>query len=687
MRFSKAGVADGVKDRIQSLRAGLGLVGAGFQVMMGSKAPGTFLSQVWEAIQARWGEPPKRNSKQWLEMYGKNPRLRPVYKIAKDVAASQWHLYVERGKEKVELQDHPLIRLLERPNPRMTGNALMYLTQVYLSLRGEAFWLQERNGLGSPSELWPIPPYWVVETPTMNKPYYRVDFHNGSQVLVPAEDIIMLVEPDPVNPYGRGLGSAEGIGDEIETDEYMAKWAKRFFWNNATPPVVFEAPNIQKEQAERIKEEWMERYAGYWNAHKPAILPWEAKIHELGKGQKEMDFVESRRYIRDTAMQHFMIPPELMGVIENSNRATIDAAYYIYAANVLKPCLDLIQEHIQVFLVPQFDDKLIFEFDDPVPANKEFRLQQANDGLKQGALTVDEWRERNGFDRLEEGGDVIYVPIGSVPTPVKQVKGRLKGKMTRGLTPEQKTAIWWMFDKAARSQESNLQRALKRYFQAQQDEINRNLEELLGEKAKAVYKDVDNLLQLLANWQEQYQALLDLLRQFWDASARDGWQAVQDIFDLPVSYELINPRVVQWMETNGAEKVKDITETTKRALAQTLAEGIAQGDGVAKLRDRVSEVFRQAKVVRAETIARTETHNAVSIGTFETYRAGRVEQKEWLATRDSRVRDSHISIDREVRPIDQPFSNGLMYPGAPGPPGEVINCRCALLPVIEGVED
>jgi len=28
-----------------------------------------------------------------------------------------------------------------------------------------------------------------------------------------------------------------------------------------------------------------------------------------------------------------------------------------------------------------------------------------------------------------------------------------------------------------------------------------------------------------------------------------------------------------------------------------------------------------------------------------------------------------------------------MYPGAPGPPEEVINCRCALLPVIEGVED
>ena len=32
-------------------------------------------------------------------------------------------------------------------------------------------------------------------------------------------------------------------------------------------------------------------------------------------------------------------------------------------------------------------------------------------------------------------------------------------------------------------------------------------------------------------------------------------------------------------------------------------------------------------------------------------------------------------------PIDQPFPNGLMYPGDPsGSPGEIINCRCDMIP-------
>lgn len=51
---------------------------------------------------------------------------------------------------------------------------------------------------------------------------------------------------NPLDPYGRGLGDAEPVADEIETDEYMAKWAKKFFFNDATPPVLMSAPGITK---------------------------------------------------------------------------------------------------------------------------------------------------------------------------------------------------------------------------------------------------------------------------------------------------------------------------------------------------------------------------------------------------------------------------------------------------------
>lgn len=54
--------------------------------------------------------------------------------------------------------------------------------------------------------------------------------------------------------------------------------------------------------------------------------------------------------------------------------------------------------------------------------------------------------------------------------------------------------------------------------------------------------------------------------------------------------------------------------------------------------------------------------------------------KQWDAALDDRTRESHQMVDGEIREMDEPFSNGLMYPGDPkGSAEEVIHCRCALL--------
>lgn len=60
-------------------------------------------------------------------------------------------------------------------------------------------------------------------------------------------------------------------------------------------------------------------------------------------------------------------------------------------------------------------------------------------------------------------------------------------------------------------------------------------------------------------------------------------------------------------------------------------------------------------------------------------------KKQWVSTLDGKTRDRHKRLDGEVVDIDKPFSNGLMYPGdMSGPPGEVINCRCAMREIVEG---
>jgi len=158
---------------------------------------------------------------------------------------------------------------------------------------------------------------------------------------------------------------------------------------------------------------------------------------------------------------------------------------------------------------------------------------------------------------------------------------------------------------------------------------------------------------------------------------REGFEVANATYSLGVSFDLLNPKFLDWIKEFGAEKVTEINDTTKGKLSKTLTEGITEGEGIPKLRDRVSSVMTEAKTSRAELIARTETASTVNFGNIETMAAGGVKKHTWLTAIDGRERPSHAAINGETVKIGEPFPNGLLYPGDPGgDASEVCNCRC-----------
>lgn len=122
----------------------------------------------------------------------------------------------------------------------------------------------------------------------------------------------------------------------------------------------------------------------------------------------------------------------------------------------------------------------------------------------------------------------------------------------------------------------------------------------------------------------------------------------------------------------------------KQHLNSAITQGILQGKSipnVAKNLQQVTDMGRRAAVRNARTMM-TGAQNSGRIDAYE--RAsdlGIKIQKEWMATLDTRTRDSHAEMDGERVDWDDKFSNGLEYPGDPsGPPEEVYNCRCTLVP-------
>lgn len=379
------------------------------------------------------GALPSKNTRQFLEAYSDMPWLRAVAgRIATAVAATEWELYVAKGPRSpkairdvrlqrakgytrraliksgmkddklTKIESHVMLDTLHNANSFQTGDAMWKVTQLHLDLAGEAFWIKERDGLGVVVGLWPVPPNWIMATPTPTNMQFRVGFR-GWQGYVPDTEIIWMADPDPANPYARGTGTTRALSDELETDEYASKHTKAFFYNGARPDLLVypKAPERMREvDVSRLEENWNNSNQGFWRAFKPYFLTREVGVEKMEQNFRSLQLVQLREQERNIIMQTFGMPPELLGVLENSNRATINSADYLFSKYVLLPRLEFLRSQMQERLVPEYDERLIVNFVNPVQEDRDQQLQAMQ--WAPFAASIGEHRFAQGLDPLPD---------------------------------------------------------------------------------------------------------------------------------------------------------------------------------------------------------------------------------------------------------------------------------------------
>lgn len=323
---------------------------------------------------------------------------------------------VQRGGKPAleELESHVLLDLMDKPNPIQDGITFQEMAFLHMLLAGEAFWGVIRNGVGLPVQLWPMFPYGMKHVlnadGTLKGWVYRV---NGEDVPWLPDDVVHIPLTNPNDLY-RGMSVVKAAARAIETDTASADWSRNFFKNSARPDVVLETENkLDDAVFDRLKEQWDNNHAGSANAHKTALLEQGIKAHVLNMSQKDMDFLEGRKFNRDQILAMFAMSRTILGVIEGDGRANMDAAEYNHAKRAIKPLMSKEASAINHKLAPAFDTKLVIGFVDPVPEDKEFLHKQRLESINV-YRTINEVREELGDDPLD-GGDVLYIQSSLVP--------------------------------------------------------------------------------------------------------------------------------------------------------------------------------------------------------------------------------------------------------------------------------
>lgn len=168
--------------------------------------------------------------------------------------------------------------------------------------------------------------------------------------------------------------------------------------------------------------------------------------------------------------------------------------------------------------------------------------------------------------------------------------------------------------------------------------------------------------------------LKDDVRPQLETVAKDGaaQAAMQVEADLQAALQQANAEAVKWADERAATLVKDISETTRDRVRETVRAGLAAG----KTNDEIAAELEESPWFggsRALTIARTETAFADVAGNLMGWKAsGVVAGKEWKTSEDPCP--DCADLDGEVVDLEEEFPDG-------DPPLHP-RCECVLLPVL-----
>lgn len=399
---------------------------AAAQISLGAKAPGWWSSDHFEEASRFTGwNYVAVHAKAKLAMSASLKVTRVKDKVRKPKLRTKDGVQVDEHEHEAILSDHPLQKILDRPNPKFSGLAFRYQLIQQLDLTGTALILVVYNIGGEPAQLWvvptalarPRPPspqypdgsYWLTSIGNFGSTAY-MDWGLGSYagVEIDARSMIAVQWPHPIyTADGQSPLAACSLMIDLHEQLDRATWSG--FKNQTNPSLVVELdPSIQIPEAEmdRIKEQLRNKYGGVEN-HGQIIVMQGGKITNMSKGTSELDYVQGRNQARENNMSIHGISPVAAGISEAGSYAAYYAALLQTSEIACQPEFDLIADSLTHCLAKRYSDDLVIRMDAKAINDPQLIQSKASLLAQHKAIQVNELRALFGYGPVKDGDKMV----------------------------------------------------------------------------------------------------------------------------------------------------------------------------------------------------------------------------------------------------------------------------------------
>jgi HK97 family phage portal protein len=263
-----------------------------------------------------------------------------------------------------ELEDHPLARLLARPNREESGRTLFERFHGYLQVYGNAYIEAVGDGEGAIRELHLLRPDRVrVVAGSDGWPEafdYTVDGRTSRIVQAGAPPPVLHAKLfHPLDDH-YGLAPAAAAARAIDIHNASAAWSKALIDNAARPSgaLVYRGANgdmnLTEEQFDRLKGELEASHQGAINAGRPMILEGGLEWLSIAHSPRDMEHLEVRHAAAREIALGFGVPPLMLGLPGDNTYANYAEANRAFYRSCVLPLAERTAEAVSHWLAPAF---------------------------------------------------------------------------------------------------------------------------------------------------------------------------------------------------------------------------------------------------------------------------------------------------------------------------------------------